>query len=435
MAEREKGKEFCFSAADILVPWVSEPQRWAVIACDQFTSQPDYWEKVRKITDGFPSAAHMVLPECFLDDRPEERVRSIHEAMDQALKEEAFQSYRDCYIYLERTLQNGLIRPGILGKVDLEQYDYSGEGNAAVRSTEETVKERIPPRKAVRRGAGLELPHVLLLCNDRLHRLIEPLHGQKEKLRKLYDFDLMLGGGHLSGWLVDGKEKEAFESRFADYQKEELKSHPEKNLLLAVGDGNHSLAAAKAYYEELKQSCPESVWRQHPARYALCELNNIHDSCQLFEPIHRLVTECDTDKLLEDLQKVSFNFREMPEGRTESDSGQEKDHGSAIEWICGNRSGLFMLPSSESSLPLTLLQRFLDGWLKENQGKLDYIHGRQSLSNLAGRNGCVGFLLPAVSKDELFPGILAGGVLPRKTFSLGTAEEKRYYFEARRISL
>ena len=435
MAEREKEKEFCFSAADILVPRVSEPQRWAVIACDQFTSQPDYWKKVDMITEGFPSAAQLVLPECFLDDRTEERVRSIHAAMENALKDEMFQCYYDCYIYLERTLQNGMIRPGIIGKVDLEQYDYTGEGNAAVRSTEKTVTERIPARTAVRRGALLELPHVLLLCNDRQRRLIEPLHRERDNLNKLYDFDLMLGGGHISGWLVDGKAKEAFASRFADYEEEERNSHPGENLLLAVGDGNHSLAAAKACYEELKQSCPESVWRQHPARYALCELNNIHDPCQLFEPIYRLVTECDTDRLLNDLRSVSICFRDAPEGVVISEAGQERDHGSVIGWICGNRSGSFVLPLCEAELPLAALQGFLDSWLSENPGKLDYIHGRQSLLDLAGRNGGIGFLIPAVSKDELFPGILAGGVLPRKTFSLGTAEEKRYYLEARKITL
>ena len=300
--------------------------------------------------------------------------------------------------------------------VDLEQYDYSGEVDAAVRATEQTVSERIPPRMAVRRGAALELPHVLLLCDDERQEVIETLTRRKEQLKKLYDFDLMLGGGHLAGWLVDGEEKQALEARIAAYEHRERQKHPGARLLYAVGDGNHSLATAKACFEELKAQHPDQDFSRHPARYALCELNNIHDSSQVFEPIHRIVKHCDTEKLIRDLSE-RFDTAE----------------GTPVPWVSGGKNGMLRIPEEGDLIPLALLQRELDRWLTENDGELDYIHGDAALDALEHEQGRVGFRLPAIDKESLFPGILSGGVLPRKTFSMGEAEEKRYYLEARKI--
>lgn len=406
----------CFGAADILLPENCELQRWAVIACDQFTSQPAYWQQVDALTEGVPSAEHLILPECRLSGSTEETIARIHETMRKYIREDLLRAYPDSFLYIERTLHNGQVRRGLIGMVDLEQYDYSGEVDAAVRATEQTVSERIPPRMAVRRGAALELPHVLLLCEDERQEVIETLTRRKEQLKKLYDFDLMLGGGHLAGWLVDGEEKQALEARIAAYEHRERQKHPAARLLYAVGDGNHSLATAKACFEELKAQHPDQDFSRHPARYALCELNNIHDPSQVFEPIHRIVKHCDTEKLIRDLSE-RFDTTE----------------GTPVPWVSGGKNGMLRISEEGDLLPLALLQRELDRWLTENDGELDYIHGDAALDALEHEQGSVGFRLPAIDKESLFPGILSGGVLPRKTFSMGEAEEKRYYLEARKI--
>lgn len=406
----------CFSTANVLLPENCDLRLWAVIACDQFTSQPEYWLKVKKLIEGFPSAGHLILPECELSGETNRTISEIHEEMRQYLNRRLLREYPDCFIYTERTLQNGQLRRGLIGKVDLQQYDYSGKVDAAVRATEETVTERIPPRMAVRRGAALELPHILLLCDDDRCEVIEPLSEQKDDLTKLYEFDLMLGGGHIAGWLVDGKAKTALIRRIRDYEYRELQKHPGAELLYAVGDGNHSLATAKACYEELRVQNPETDFKAHPGRFALCELNNIHDPSQIFEPIHRIVKHCDTDKLIRDLSEIF-----------------DASDGVEIPWVSKEKSGVLSVPDTGGKLPLASLQEALDRWLKENRGEIDYIHGEAALTELGGEDETVGFLLPTIQKESLFPGILSGGVLPRKTFSMGEAEEKRYYLEARRI--
>ena len=405
----------CFSAAEILLPGEADLQRWAVIACDQFTSQPEYWEQVEALTDGVPSAFHLIYPECRLTDHPAERISAIHEDMLQVLQGNVLHSYPNCYIYTERRFRSGSVRCGLIGCVDLEQYDYSGTADACVRATEETVVERIPPRMAIRRGAALELPHVLLLCDDERRMLIEPLQLRKDRLPMLYDFDLMMGGGHITGWLVSDHEKQETDQRLRDYEKHEKNKHPAHRLLYAVGDGNHSLAVAKACYEEWKRQNPEYDGVVHPARFALCELNNIHDPCQCFEPIHRVVKHCNADALIRDLKAHGSGC------------------GSEIPWISGDRRGTVIVSTEDGRLPLAGLQDFLDSWLMQNDGELDYIHGTDALTALASEPDSVGFCLPPIAKGSLFSGILSDGVLPRKTFSMGEAEEKRYYLEARRI--
>ena len=315
----------CFGAADILLPENCELQRWAVIACDQFTSQPAYWQQVDALTEGVPSAEHLILPECRLSGSTEETIARIHETMRKYIREDLLRAYPDSFLYIERTLHNGQVRRGLIGMVDLEQYDYSGEVDAAVRATEQTVSERIPPRMAVRRGAALELPHVLLLCDDERREVIETLTGRKARLKQMYDFDLMLGGGHLAGWLVDGEEKQALRARIAAYEHRERQKHPDARLLYAVGDGNHSLATAKACFEELKARHPDQDFSRHPARYALCELNNIHDPSQVFEPIHRIVKHCDTEKLIRDLSERFDTAEGTPVLRTDSEASEEAD--------------------------------------------------------------------------------------------------------------
>lgn len=408
--------QFCFSAADILIPGVPEPEAWAVLACDQFTSQPEYWRQVAALTEGKVSAAELILPESELGSGAEERVEAIHAAMLRYLRGGVFREYPDAYVYTERTLQNGSLRRGIVGKVDLEAYDYTGREDALVRATERTVVERIPPRTAVRRGAALELPHILLLCDDDRNMLIEPLSRKKASLPALYSFELMLGGGHVAGWLVQGEEKAALDRRLLQYAAEQRAKHPGREMLFAVGDGNHSLAAAKACYEERKAARAGEDLSGLPARYALCELNNIHDPAQRFEPIHRIVKRCDARLLLRDL-RAAFPGTD----------------GREVRWLSGGEEGALFLPCGKEGLALTPLQDVLDGWLEGNAGELDYIHGEEALRSLALAEDAVGFLLPAIEKDMLFPMIQTDGALPRKTFSMGEAVEKRYYLEARKI--
>ena len=415
MCSTEKQIDGCFSAADILLPEGGNLQRWAVIACDQFTSQPEYWERVKALTKKVPSSYHLILPEFELDKNPEPEIQRIQETMRDYLQQRVFLEYRDCFIYTERTLRNGSVRSGLIGKIDLEQYDYERSAATPVRATEKTVAERIPPRMAIRRGAPLELPHLILFCDDERSMLIEPLREKKGRFPKLYDFELMLGGGNVAGWLITGEEKRKIDQALLEYTLHEQEKHPGQNLLFAVGDGNHSLATAKACYEELKQQNPNADFSAHPSRYALCELNNIHDPCQVFEPIHRVVKQCDAEKLILDLKK-SF-----PAG-----------NGTAVSWMSGGRKGVLYLPD-DGSLPLSALQEFLDSWLNSNHGIIDYIHGEEALNSLEHDRMTVGFRLPPIAKESLFPCILRGGVLPRKTFSMGEAEEKRYYLEARRI--
>ena len=416
MTARTDTHDKCFSAADILLPRERFLQRWAVIACDQFTSEPEYWNEVERLTGEVPSSFQLILPESELHRNPDARIRKIHGTMLRYLEEQIFREYPDSFIYTERTLANGAIRRGLIGKIDLEAYEYTEHSGSLIRATERTVQERIPPRMAVRKGAALELPHILLLCDDERCQVIEPFQVMRDRLPKLYDFDLMLGGGHISGWLVSGSEKHALEERLEEYERREIAKHPDNRLLYAVGDGNHSLATAKACLEEWKRQNPEEDTLLKPQRYALCELNNIHDPGQTFEPIHRVVKACRANQLLSDLCR---HFRDSD--------------GTAISWISGEREGSIRISSDDGTLPLAVLQDWLDSWLNNHEGEIDYIHGEESLRMLGRGNDTVAFCLPPLDKRKLFQSILTEGVLPRKTFSMGTAKDKRYYIEARKI--
>ncbi len=408
-----------FGPADILLPKSADMQRWAVIACDQFTSDAAYWQRVRQTAGQAPSTIHMILPEADLGsvDEPAAIAR-INAAMEQYLRDEVFAVYPQSYLYVERTLLNGTVRPGLVGAVDLEAYDYHPGSISAVRATEKTVLERIPPRQRVRKDAGIEFPHVLMLADDDRKQLLEPIAAKKESLQMVYDFDLMEGGGHITGWLVDGEAAAEFDRIFAAY----IDSVPAKYadldgapVVLAVGDGNHSLATAKSCYEALKQANPGVDLSNHPARYALVELENIHDDSQVFEPIHRILFRVDGQKLLQDLQAIC---------------GEE---GFAIEYVMGQARGTLVLDRKRGELAVAILQEFLDEWMAANPCEIDYIHGDEEVAELAQQENALGFLLPSMEKHQLFRGVISGGVLPRKTFSMGHAREKRYYLEGRKI--
>ena len=407
-----------FYPANILLPKDADMYRWAVIACDQFTSDLAYWQRVRRQVGDAPSTLHMILPEAELGGDEASRVSAINGAMVSYQQQGVFTEYPNAYIYVERTLQNGMIRPGLLGMVDLEAYDYHPGSESAIRATEKTVLERIPPRQRIRKDASLEFPHVLMLCDDHEKVLIEPIAAQKNALPRVYDFDLMEDGGHITGWLLDGQAAKTFNDRLTAYAETYEAKYADLDgakVLFAVGDGNHSLATAKSCYEALKQAHPNEDLSAHPARYALVELENIHDPSLVFEPIHRIVTDVDVQALL---------------AAVEAECAAD---GFEIEYVTAQSRGKLYLDKTKGELAVAVLQEALDAYLAEHSGEIDYIHGDEEVAQLARQENAVGFLLPAMEKGQLFRGVISRGVLPRKTFSMGHAREKRYYLEGRKI--
>ena len=407
-----------FQAADLLIPPEALLPDWAVIACDQFTSQPDYWQRVRARAEGRPSAWHIVFPEAELGRDEQARIAAIDRAMRDYLEEGLFRSFPASCVYVERRLSDGSVRRGVVGVIDLEAYDYRSDASAPIRATEQTVEARIPPRVKIREGAALETSHVLLLMDDAEGAVLDTLEAKKAAMPLLYDFSLMEGGGRISGRLVQGGDAAALDEAVQAYEAQaaaRFAATGRAPMLYAAGDGNHSLATAKTCWEALKRQEPTLVGSAHPARYAMVELQNIRDASQRFEPIHRLLTQVSVDAFLEDVQTIC-----TPDGYE-------------VPWFAGERRGVLRLDRARGALPVAILQPFLDEWLAKNGGGIDYIHGAEAASALAAREDAVALLLPAISKEDFFRGIVLGGVLPRKTFSMGHAQEKRYYLECRRI--
>jgi len=292
-----------FKSVDILLPHNIEMEKWSVVACDQYTSEPEYWEKTEQIVGNAPSTLRLILPEVYLEsDNVDARIADIHKNMDKYLADGFFDEYKNAMIYVERTTADG-VRAGIVGAVDLEEYDYRKGSKSSVRATEATVVERIPPRIKVRDGAPLELPHIMILIDDAKRTVIEKLSAKKDSLKKVYDFELMQGGGHIAGYLLGEEDIAAVTAALdalgnADEFNAKYGLENEPVMLYAMGDGNHSLATAKEYYEQLKREDPDKDMSDHPARYALAEIVNLHSDALRFEAIHRIVTGVDVEKLL-----------------------------------------------------------------------------------------------------------------------------------------
>jgi len=398
--------------ANILLPAQgAAAEKWAVVAVDQYTSEPEYWRQVEEIVGDAPSTLKITLPEVYLaegDIRTPEMQANMHTYLSGGILEE---KVRDGYILVERTIETG-VRLGLMACLDLEQYDYNAGSQSLIRATEGTVIERVPPRVKIRRGAALELPHVLMLLDDDTCRVIEPLYEGRDRLEKLYDFELMQGGGHLRGWKVDGEAAQALEAAL-DAVFEGC-----GGLFLAVGDGNHSLAAARAYWLEIRESIPAAERANHPARYALAEIENLHSPAIQFEPIHRVLTGVNPATLMVEYEAhLAAQGVEMRDGSelVMISEGIEKGYGF-------------------DDHPLRTLQEFLDDWIKHHpEAEIDYIHGDDTLRRLANRKDALGIMPCGFAKADLFPYIRKWGVLPRKTFSMGHAHEKRYYMEARKI--
>ena len=423
----------CFAPAHILLP--AEQillKQWGCIACDQFTSDRKYWQRAKEAADGSPSTLNLILPEVYLEDGDADaRVEQIHATMADYAQNVLTRAV-DGFVYVERTEQSGRVRQGLVGKIDLEAYSYAQGARQAIRPSERTVEERIPPRMAVRRGACLETPHVMMLADDPACTLIEPIGARKNELRKVYEGELMLGGGHIAGWAVEDPallaridaalqglgSQEAFDAKYPE-------ARGAKPLTLAVGDGNHSLASAKAYWEELKPTLTPEQRETHPARWCLAEVCNVHSPAIEIEPIHRVLFNVDCGAVLLAL----------------------------ITWSDGNMAGICFGNSKKQSFtlagphianvlsfedpvaPLTVgtIDEFIEYFMaRHKEARVDYVHDEPAVRALTKQGG-VGFLLPPFEKSDLFKGIVMGGVLPRKTFSMGHAEEKRYYIECRKI--
>lgn len=423
----EKFKKLGFYPADILLPKDADMTKWAVVACDQFTSQPEYWQAVEETVGGAPSTLRLILPEAKLNDPDvDEHIALINAAMKQYLDAGVFRTLADSLIYIERTQSDGRVRHGLVGMVDLDQYDFTPGSGALIRATEGTVLSRIPPRVRVRQDAPVELPHVMLLIDDPDRTVIEPLAAQSAGMEQVYDFELQQGGGHLKGWKLTAAQMDdaadALEGLCSETEME--KKYGMKGaapLLFAVGDGNHSLATAKQCYENLKKVTPESEWAALPARYALVEVVNNHDGALQFEPIHRVLFGVEPEKVLDAFKAF---YPGAHEGRGE---------GHTIAYTCEGHTGFITVPNPKVQLAVGTLQAFLDAYLREHGGEVDYIHGDEVTDELGTKPGNIGFKLPAMGKEQLFKTVMADGVLPRKTFSMGHAQDKRYYVEARRI--
>lgn len=416
-----------FGPADILLPQNCDLTKWSVVACDQYTSQNDYWERVAQTVGDAPSTLKLILPESQLvDGHFEEHVADINRTMDAYLDQGLFRTLPNALIYVERWLDNKKLRRGLVGVVDLECYDYNAGSSSLIRATEGTVITRLPPRVAVRRNASLELPHIMVLVDDPDKQLIEHLTYETDRMEEVYDFDLMERGGHITGYLVpEDLQADVCEilntlARPHDFaRKYDAKGKPV--LLFAIGDGNHSLAAAKAAYEEKKQHTPQEQWADLPARYALVELVNLHDESLEFEPIHRVCFDVDADELMKDFL-AAYPGAHYGEGE-----------GHTITYVFDTEVGKITIPKPTAQLPVGTLQDFLDQWMQTHSGRIDYVHGDDVTWELGRKPGNIGFLLPAMGKDELFKTVIFDGALPRKTFSMGEAHDKRFYLEARKI--
>ncbi len=388
-----------FKKADILIPKKTvDMHKWSVVACDQYTSEPSYWNEVNEIVGDNPSTLNLTLPEIYLEEADvQDRIKKINDNMKSMLEQDLFDEYKDSMFYIERTQFDGKVREGIIGVVDLEDYSYEKGSQTLIRATEKTVIERIPPRVKVRENALLELPHIMILIDDDKKEIIENLKNVVTDEDIVYDTDLMQKGGHIKGYKLSNEtindvitklenlaDKDNFEKKYNVTDK--------GVLLFAMGDGNHSLATAKACYEKLKETMSEEEYLNHPARYALVELVNLHSEALKFEAIHRVIFDVDVENLVEELNKYyTIN---------------EDGNGQKFELITKDYDKTLYIENPKSNIPVGSIQVFLDEYLADHQGKIDYIHGDDTTKEMASKEGNVGIIFDAMSKGDLFKTVI-----------------------------
>ena len=429
--------EIALHVPTLLLPRADVPlETWAVIACDQHTSQPEYWEEVRRVVGAAPSSLHLVFPEVYLDSaNREEVIAGINQRMQEYLADGVLVEQRPGFMLVERNVGRASTRKGLIVALDLEQYDYRDGTQKLIRTTEGTDESRLPPRIQVRQEASLETPHIMVLIDDPQCTVIEPLF--LKDLEEAYDVELMLGGGRVHGWRVDdGQLIDEVAAHIARL------SRGEPPMAYAMGDGNHSFATARAVWEQLKAEAEdESLVMNHPARYAIVELVNVHDDGLEFAPIHRAVFGVEVDDFLAELEtdcagldfsRQAFAEREAWETACQQAAAGE---GHQIPYISEAEHGLLSIAKPRFQLEVASVQVFLDRYLDAHSlASRDYIHGEEALEKLAAAPDSIGFFLPVMDKHDLFETIVIDGATPRKTFSLGEAEEKRYYLECRRLA-
>lgn len=436
---------------EILLPKEDiELEKWSVVACDQYTSQPEYWEAVEKAVTNTPSTYHVTYPELYLEEPDgDKRIVKINTNMQNYINQGILNACKPGFILVDRKTSHSESRKGLVISVDLEKYDYSKDSQSLIRATEGTVVERIPPRLKVRENATIELPHIMLLIDDPDKTVIEPLFEKTESFEKVYDFELMMDGGHIKGYKIDdeftlagiGKALEQLANPSEFRNKYGVDSR-KGVLLFAVGDGNHSLATAKAHWENVKKTLTEEDQQIHPARFALAEVVNVHDEGITFEPIHRVMFNADVEDALNNLSEyLNFEseiecvtFTTYDEMLLEIEELKSDRPCHVISYIAGEEYGVVAVYNPPHTLEVGTLQGFIDQYIEENpQVKVDYIHGDEVVENLGSKPGNIGFFLPSMNKHDLFRTVIIDGVLPRKTFSMGEAEEKRFYLECRKI--
>ena len=425
----------------ILLPKPSiDLQKWSVIACDQFTSQPEYWQEVSQIVGDAPSTYHMILPEVYLETSQEEkRIQSSYQFMKDYLQSGVF-STLDGFIYVQRTVGDQT-RRGLMVCLDLEHYDFTSGSQTLIRATEGTIIDRLPPRIRIREQAPLECPHILVLFDDPDGTVLAPLDEKLDQLKKVYDFDLMMDSGHLKGYAIDNKQHQTEiiknlrnlidPQTFAS--KYNLPDGQYQPFLFAMGDGNHSLATAKAIWENLKPT----VSMDHPARYALVEIENVHDPALTFEPIHRVLFDVKQD-ILAAMHAVWGDRLVVQDDLTDAELTNAIDNIESnyhqVGMVSADGAKLIQIHAPQDNLAVGTLQKFLDEFI-ENKGaeKIDYVHGTDVLFDIGKQQGNSGFYVPGIEKSDLFKTVILDGALPRKTFSMGAAKEKRFYLESRKI--
>lgn len=414
-----------FGKGKILVPNVKDMTSWSVIACDQFSSQPQYWREVEELVKTNPSTLHMIIPDSGLwQPDLDQRIGALYRAMRTYSRRRMLEEVND-YIYVERRLHNGMIRSGIVGLVDLEKYDYHEDAGTPIRASERTTN-LVQYRTMIRENAPLEVSHVMLLMDDRQDRVMSILRGHSGEMRPLYDFELMKDGGSIRGFLVTPEQSAAIDAaleQLADRRSfEEKYNMPDKETMVyAVGDGNMSLAAAKVHYENLKKNLSAEKMKNHPARYALCELVNLNDPSLEFEPINRMVFGVDTQNFIHQLERSCRVSDQPVEGCQ------------YVDMFCGGQQRRMWIQKPSSNMVTGSIQNFIDTYVQEFSGKVDYVHGSSIVQQLSAVKDNVGFIFPAMGKESLFETILIDNILPRKTFSMGKAEDKRFYLECHKI--
>lgn len=407
-------KENVIISTEILLPKTDDMSAWACIACDQFTSEIDYWKELETFVKGKKTTLDLTLPEIYLEDNAEQRIEKINSNIKQYLKDGVFTTNGNGFILTVRKTPYVERRIGLVCAIDLEKYEYSQKSESLIRATEGTIEERIPPRLKIRKNADVEFPHVMVLFDDEKREITEKLFENRNSYKKVYDFTLNMGGGSIEGYYIDDCEKviEQFMG-LLDEKRLVAKYGKDDKFLFAVGDGNHSLATAKTHWNNVKQTLNEQEQENHPARYALVELVNIYDEGIYFEPIYRYVYGVDKNKFIDGLNKV--------------DGGKMQVYA----------DGMLKDSFGKNSLPegIRAVDAYIKQFIKENGGMVDYVHGESNIKKLVDDNDCaVGVLFDKLDKADLFKYVSQNGAFPRKTFSMGEGVEKRYYLEGRKIT-